>query len=195
MLRACALQFRGSWDKNLSLMEFAYNNSFHSSISMAPFEALYGKQYRTPLCWNEVGEREICGPEIIHDTNEKIKVVRDRLKATQSRQKSYAYVRRKELEFQVVLPPELSRIHNVFHVSKLRKYIADPSHVLEEQPISLQKNFSYEKEPVQILDREEQMLRNKTIPLVKVFWRSYQVEEATWESEEQMRQQYHFLFV
>ena len=82
-------------------MEFAYNNSFHSSIDMAPFEALYGKQCRTPLSWNEVGERELCGLEIIHDTNEKIKVVRDRLKAAQSRQKSYADVRRKDLEFQM----------------------------------------------------------------------------------------------
>ncbi|KAL6179158.1 hypothetical protein ACLB2K_050674 [Fragaria x ananassa] len=68
---------------------------------MAPFEALYGKQCRTPLCWNEVGERELCGPEIIHDINEKIKVVRDRLKAAQSRQKSYADVRKKDFEFQV----------------------------------------------------------------------------------------------
>ncbi|KAL6220188.1 hypothetical protein ACLB2K_007945 [Fragaria x ananassa] len=201
MLRACALQFRGSWDKNLSLMEFAYNNSFHSSIDMAPFEALYGERCRTPLCWNEVGERELCGPEIIHDTNEKIKVVKDRLKVAQSRQKSYADVRRKDLEFQVgdwvflklspwkgvvhfgkrgklspryigpyeiiervdslayqlVLPSELSKIHNVFHVSMLHKYIPDPSHVLEEQPISLQKDLSYEEEPVQILDRKEQV--------------------------------------
>ncbi|KAL6211440.1 hypothetical protein ACLB2K_016666 [Fragaria x ananassa] len=196
MLRACALQFRESWDKNISLMEFAYNNSFHSSIGMGPFEALYGKQCRTPLCWIEVGERELCGPEIIHDTNEKTKVVKDRLKAAQSRQKSYADVRMKDLEFQVgdwvflklspwkgvvhfgkrgklspryigsyeiiervgslayrlSLPPELPRIHNVFHVSMLRKYIADPSHVLEEQPISLQKDLSYEEELVQILD-------------------------------------------
>ncbi|KAL6184962.1 hypothetical protein ACLB2K_041097 [Fragaria x ananassa] len=212
MLRACALQYRGIWDKNISLIEFAYNNSFHSSIGIAPFEALYGRQCHTPLCWNKVGERELCGPEIIHDTNEKIKVVRDRLKAAQSRQKSYADVRRKDLEFQVervgslayrlVLPPELSRIHNVFHVSMLRKYIADPSHVLEEQPISLQKDLSYEEEHVQILDRKEQVLRSKSISLVKVLWRSHQVEEATWESEEQMRQQglgpgsgqAHFLF-
>ncbi|KAL6199796.1 hypothetical protein ACLB2K_029578 [Fragaria x ananassa] len=122
----------------------------------------------------DVGERELCGPEIIHDTNEKIKVVRDRLKVTQSRQKNYADVRKKDLEFQVgdwvflklspwkgvvhfVLPPELSRIHNVFHVSMLRKYIADHSHVLEEQPVSLQRNLSYEEEPVQILDRKEQV--------------------------------------
>ncbi|KAL6188816.1 hypothetical protein ACLB2K_040207 [Fragaria x ananassa] len=111
--------------------------------------------------FKDVGKN--CGPEIIHDTNEKIKVVRDRLKTAQSRQKSYADVRRKDLEFQ---------------------YIADPSHVLEERPISLQKDLSYEEEPVQILDRKEQVLRNKTIPLVKVLQRSHQVEEVTWESEE-----------
>ncbi|KAL6211008.1 hypothetical protein ACLB2K_016237 [Fragaria x ananassa] len=98
------------------------------------------------------------------------------------------------LAYRLVLPSELSRIHNVFHVSMLRKYIADPSHVLEEQPISLQKDLSYEEEPVQILDRKEQVLRSKSIPLVKVLWRSHQVEEATWESEEQMRQQYPYLF-
>ncbi|KAL6141712.1 hypothetical protein ACLB2K_060000 [Fragaria x ananassa] len=68
---------------------------------MTLLEALYGKPCRTSLCWNEVGGKELCGPELIHDTNEKIKVVRDRLKATQSRQKSYADVRRKNLEFQV----------------------------------------------------------------------------------------------
>ncbi|KAL6196604.1 hypothetical protein ACLB2K_032218 [Fragaria x ananassa] len=155
---------------------------------MAPFEALYGKQCRTPLCWNEVGERELCGPEIIHDTNEKIKVVRDRLKPAQSRQKIYADVRMKDHEFQVervgslayqlVLPPELSRIHNVFHVSMLRKYIADHSHVLQEQPISLHKDLFYEEELFQILDRKEQVLRNRAIPLVKLLWRSHQVEEA-----------------
>ncbi|KAL6191651.1 hypothetical protein ACLB2K_038041 [Fragaria x ananassa] len=238
MLRSCAMQFRGSWDKNLSLIEFAYNYSFHSSIGMAPFEALYGRQCRTPLCWNEVGENEFCGPEIIQDTNEKIKVIKDRLKAAQNRQKSYADNRRKDLEFQVgdwvflklspwkgmvhfdkreklslryigpfkviervgavayrlELPSELSRIHNVFHVSMLRRYIADPFHILQEQPISLKKNLTYEEEPVQILARKEQVLRNKAISLVKVLWRSHQIEEATWEPEQQLRQQYPYLF-
>ncbi|KAL6176048.1 hypothetical protein ACLB2K_052684 [Fragaria x ananassa] len=98
------------------------------------------------------------------------------------------------LAYRLILPPELSRIHNVFHVSMLRKYIADHSHVLVEQPISLQNDLSYEEEPVQILDRKERVLRNKVIPLVKVLWRSHQVEEATWESEEQIRQQYPYLF-
>ncbi|KAL6141676.1 hypothetical protein ACLB2K_059964 [Fragaria x ananassa] len=200
MLRSCALQFRGSRDKNLSLIEFACNNSYHSSISMAPFETLYGKQCHTLLCWNEVGEKELCGPELIHDTNEKIKVIRDRLKAPQIRfgkrgKLSPRYIgpyeiieRLGSLAYRLLLPPELSRIHNVFHVFMLRKYIVDSSHVLQEQPISLQKDLTYEEEPIQILDRNEQVLRNKTIPLVKVLWRSHQVEEATWESEDQMRQ-------
>jgi hypothetical protein len=239
MLRSCVMQFRGSWDEKLHLMEFAYNNSYHSSIGMAPHEALYGRQCRTPLCWNEVGEKEFAGPEIIFKTNENVKIIRDRLKAAQSRQKSYADNRRRDLEFQVGdqvflklspwkgvvrfgkrgklspryigpyeitervgpvayrlrLPPELSRIHDVFHVSMLRKYVADPSHILQEQPISLKKNLTYEEEPVQLLDRKEQVLRNKTISLVKVLWRSHQVEEATWEPEDQMRQQYPHLFV
>ncbi|KAL6125182.1 hypothetical protein ACLB2K_073241 [Fragaria x ananassa] len=96
--------------------------------------------------------------------------------------------------YRLELPLELSRIHNAFHVSMLRKYIADPSHVLQEQLISLKKDLTYEEEPVQIFDQNEQVLRNKTIPLVKVLWRSHQIDEATWESEEQMRQQYPYLF-
>ena len=92
------------------------------------------------------------------------------------------------------LTSELDRIHDVFHVSMLRKYIPDPSHVLTEQPVEIQKNLTYEEEPVQILDRREQVLRNKTIPLVKVLWRSHTVEEATWEHEEQRKRHYPHLF-
>ncbi|PRQ42384.1 putative nucleotidyltransferase, Ribonuclease H [Rosa chinensis] len=238
MLRACSLQFKGSWDKHLALMEFAYNNSYHSSIGMAPYEALYGKQCRTPLCWDEVGERQLIGPEIIEITTDKVKVIRERLKTAQSRQKSYADKHRKHLEFQVgdwvflklspwkgvvrfgkrgklspryigpyeiveriglvayrlALPPQLSQVHDVFHVSMLRKYITDPSHVLPAQPITLTEDLTYEEEPVQILDRREQVLRSKVIPLVKVLWRNHLIEEATWEPEDQMRQQYPHLF-
>ncbi|KAL6199883.1 hypothetical protein ACLB2K_029665 [Fragaria x ananassa] len=106
----------------------------------------------------------------------------------------YEIIERVALAYWLVLHPELSMIHNVFHVFMLRKYIVDPSHVLQEQPISLQKDLPYEEEPIHILDRKEQVLRNKSILLVKVLWRSHQVEEATWESEEQMRQQYPYLF-
>ena len=92
--------------------------------------------------------------------------------------------------YRLDLPEELSRVHNVFHISMLRKYVLDPSHVLEALEIELRDDLSYEEQPVQILGREEKELRNKTISLVKVLWRNHLVEEATWEREDQMRSQY-----
>ena len=192
MLRACVLDLKGSWETHLPLIEFAYNNSYHSSIEMAPFEALYGRRCRSPICWNEVGERKLLGPELVQLTTEKIQLIRERLLAAQSRQKSYADNRRRDLEFQVgdhvflkvspskgvmrfgnkgklsqryigpfeildrvgnvsyrlALPPVLSHIHNVFHVSVLRKYMPDPSHVLEYEPINVREDLSYEEQPV-----------------------------------------------
>ena len=219
-------------------MEFASNNSYPTSIGMAPYEALYGRKCRTLVCWDKVGERKLVGPEIVQVTCDKIKVIRDRLKIAQDRQKSYADNHRRDLKFEVgdmvflrispwkgvlrfgkrgklspryirpyriverigevayrlELPSDLDRIHDVFHVSMLRKYIPDPSHVLTEQPMEIQEKLTYEEEPVQILDRREQVLCNKTIPLVKVFWRSHTIEEATWEPEAQMRRHYPQLF-
>ncbi|KAL0549347.1 hypothetical protein IC582_013828 [Cucumis melo] len=101
MLRACALEFPGSWDSHLHLMEFAYNNSYQATICMAPFEALYGKCCRSPVCWGEVGEQRLMGPELVQSTNEAIQKIRSRMHTAQSRQKSYADVRRKDLEFEV----------------------------------------------------------------------------------------------
>ena len=85
------------------------------------------------------------------------------------------------LAYRLALPPEMEKMHNVFHVSQLRKYIPDPSHVLSYSPLPLQEDLSYAVEPVQILDRKEKVLRNKAIPLVKVLWRSQEIEETTWE--------------
>ena len=99
-----------------------------------------------------------------------------------------------EVAYRLELPSDLDRIHDVFHVSMLRQYIPDPSHVLTEQPEEIQENLTYEEEPLQILNRREQVLRYKTIPLVKVLWRSHIIEEATWEPEAQMRHQYPHLF-
>ena len=89
MLGACVLDLKGSWASHLPLVEFAYNNSYHSSIKATPYEALYGRKCRSPICWDEVGERKILGPEIIQRTCEKVNIIRDRLRAAQSRQKSY----------------------------------------------------------------------------------------------------------
>ena len=92
--------------------------------------------------------------------------------------------------YKLKLPPELSRIHDTFHVSMLRKYILDPSHVLREQLVQLKENLTYEETHVQIVDRKEQVLRSKVIPLFKVLWKNHEREEATWEPEAQMRRQY-----
>ncbi|KAH0710891.1 hypothetical protein KY284_012318 [Solanum tuberosum] len=101
MLRACVLELKGSWDDHLPLIEFAYNNSYHSSIGMAPFEALYGRRCRSPVGWFEVGEVALLGPDLVMDALEKVRMIRERLKTAQSRQKSYADVRRRDLEFKV----------------------------------------------------------------------------------------------
>ncbi|KAL0546138.1 hypothetical protein IC582_016044 [Cucumis melo] len=238
MLRACALEFPGSWDSHLHLMEFAYNNSYQATIGMAPFEALYGKCCRSPVCWDEVGEQRLMGPELVQSTNEAIQKIRSRMHTAQSRQKSYADVRRKDLEFEIgdkvflkvapmkgvlrferrgklsprfvgpfeilerigpvayrlALPPSLSTVHDVFHVSMLRKYVSDPSHVVDYEPLEIDENLSYVEQPVEVLAREVKTLRNKQIPLVKVLWRNHRVEEATWEREDDMRSRYPELF-
>ena len=95
------LDFKGYWVKYLPLVEFVYNNSFQASIGIAPYEALYGRKCRTPVCWNEVGERKLNIEELIKISIEKIQVVKERLKVAQDRQKSYVDTRWKDLEFEV----------------------------------------------------------------------------------------------
>ncbi|GJY41954.1 putative reverse transcriptase domain-containing protein [Tanacetum coccineum] len=101
MLRACVLDFGKSWDRHLPLVECSYNNSYHISIKAAPFEVLYGRKCRSPICWAEVGDSQLTGPEIIHETTEKIVQIKSRIQAAHDFQKSYVDVRRKPLEFQV----------------------------------------------------------------------------------------------
>ncbi|GJZ94846.1 putative reverse transcriptase domain-containing protein [Tanacetum coccineum] len=110
MLRACVLDFRKNWDRHLPLVEFSYNNSYHTSIKAAPFEALYGRKCRSPMCWAEVGtikkiiqitDAHLTGPAIIHETTEKIVQIKSRIQAARDRKKSYANIRRKPMVFQV----------------------------------------------------------------------------------------------
>ncbi|GJY45595.1 putative reverse transcriptase domain-containing protein [Tanacetum coccineum] len=101
MLRACVIDFGNGWEGHLPLIEFSYNNSYHTSIKAAPFEALYGQKCRSPVCWAEVRDARLTGPELVHETTEKIVQIKHRMQAARDRQKSYADVRRKPLEFQV----------------------------------------------------------------------------------------------
>ncbi|EOY31823.1 Uncharacterized protein TCM_039092 [Theobroma cacao] len=152
MLRACVIDFTGSWDKHLPLVEFVYNNSFQSSIGVAAYKALYGRKCRTPLYWDEVGERKLINVELIDLTNDKIKVIQERLKTTQDSVIRFARQGKLNLRYigpfriiekigpvayRLELPPKLDRIHNVFHVLMLKKYVPDPSHILETPPIEL----------------------------------------------------------
>jgi hypothetical protein len=101
MLRACVLQYDKNWDKCLPLAEFSYNNSYQTSLKIAPFEALYGRRCQTPLSWSQTGERKIFGSDLVTEAEDKVKTIQTNLKAAQSRQKSYADMRRRTLQFQV----------------------------------------------------------------------------------------------
>ncbi|KAJ9564288.1 hypothetical protein OSB04_000254 [Centaurea solstitialis] len=238
MLQACVLDFGGSWESHLPLVEFSYNNSFHASIGMPPYEMLYGRRCRTPICWGEVGQRELGSTEIVQRTTESIQQIRERLKAAQSRQKSYADKRRSDLEFcvgdkvllkvspwkgvirfrnrgklgprfigpfeivarvgkvayRLELPPELSQIHDTFHVSQLRKCLADESAFVPLEDIEVDERLNYAEKPIAVLERKTKTLRNKEIWIVKVQWEHQKGSEWTWEPEDEMRRNHPELF-
>ena len=238
MLRACVLDHKGSWEEHLPLVEFSYNNNYQASIQMAPYEALYGRQCRSPLCWTKVGESSIIGLDLIRDTSEKVSLIRQCLLTAQSQQKSYADVRCRPLEFEVgdhvflkvmpkkgvvrfdkrdklsprfigpfeilkrigtvayrlALPPRMTGVQEVFHVSMLRKYTPHPAHVVDWGQIEVDTDGTFEEGPVCILDSGDQVLRHKTMRLVRILWRHYGVEESMWEREDTMRATYPFLF-
>ncbi|GKE16401.1 putative reverse transcriptase domain-containing protein [Tanacetum coccineum] len=154
MLRACVLDFGKGWDRHLPLVEFSYNNSYHTSIKTALFEALYGPKCRSPICWAEVGDSQLTGPKIIHETTAKIVQIKSSIQAASDRQKSYADVKVSPwkgvirfgkqgklnphyigpfkiiakvgtVAYQLELPEQLSRVHSTFHVSKLKKCRAE----------------------------------------------------------------------
>jgi hypothetical protein len=238
MLRACALNFGGSWEDHLPLAEFSYNNSYQSSIQMAPYEALYGRKCRSPICWFETGENKEFTPDYIKERQDVIEVIRDRLKIAQSRQKSYADLKRRDWEpkvgdmvylkvspmkglkrfgvkgklspryigpfkiisqnrgtaFELELPAQLSQVHNVFHVSQLRKCLKAPDDPITYEEIELQSDLTYVERPEKILEVQWKKLRNRAIKYCKVQWQHHPEREATWETEEELRKSYPEMF-
>ncbi|GJZ26521.1 putative reverse transcriptase domain-containing protein [Tanacetum coccineum] len=166
MLRACVIDFGKGWDRHLPLVEFSYNNSYHTSIKAAPFEALYGQKCRLPICWPEIKKR---------------------IQAARNRQKSYANRRRKPLEFEVgdkilakvgtlayqlELLKQLSRVHSTFHVSNFKKCFVDEPLAIPLDEIQINDKLNFIEEPVEIIDREVKRLKQSHIPNVKIRWNS-----------------------
>ncbi|GJY14935.1 putative reverse transcriptase domain-containing protein [Tanacetum coccineum] len=188
MLRACVLDFGKGWDRYLPLVEFLYNNSYHTTIKAVSFEALYGHKCRSPICWAEVGDSQLIAPEIIHETTEKIIQIKSRIQAARDRQKSYANVRRKPLEFQLgdkvmlkVSPWKGVIPHSTFHVSNLKKCQSDETLAISLDEIQLDDKLHFIEEPVEIMDREVKRLKQSRIPIVKVRWNSWRGPKLTWE--------------
>jgi hypothetical protein len=197
---------------------------------MSPFEALYGRKCRTPLYWDQIGERQFFGPELIQEAEEQVRIIWENLRVAQTRQKIYANNRRRSLEFeegdhvylkvtplrgmrrfkvkgklsprfigpfrifrrvgemayQLELPDSLSDVHNVFHVSQLKKCLRVPEEQLPMEELIVQGDLTYIEYPIKILDTLARVTRNKVIKMCKVQWSHYGEDEATWEREEEL---------
>ncbi|GKD26329.1 putative reverse transcriptase domain-containing protein [Tanacetum coccineum] len=200
MLRACMINFGSSWDRHLPLVEFSYNNSNHESIKAAPYEALYGRKCRSPVCWSEVRDSQLTGPEMIRETTENIIQIKSRLLTTRSRQKSYADRRFKPLEYKVVdmVLLKVSPWKGVVYFGKRKKLspqmLAEGDIVVPMDEIQLDDKLHMIEEPVEIIDREVKRLKQSRIPIVKVRWNSQRGPEFTWEREDQIKNKYPHLF-
>ncbi|GJZ60261.1 putative reverse transcriptase domain-containing protein [Tanacetum coccineum] len=203
MLRAYVINFGGNWDVYLPLAEFSYNNSYHSSIQCTPFEALYGRKCRLPVLWAKIGESSLIRPELVQETTNKVVLIKEKLKAMRDHQKSYADNRRPfeilerigPVAYRLRLPEELSSVHDTFHVSNLKKCLADANLHVPLDEIKIDKTLRFVEEPVEIMDREVRSLKRSKISLVKVCWNSKHGPEFTWEREDHMKSKYPQLFV
>ncbi|KAK1609036.1 hypothetical protein QYE76_032709 [Lolium multiflorum] len=212
-------------------------------LQMAPFEALYGRKCRTPLNWSEVGESQVFGPDVLREAEEKVHKIREYLKTAQSRQKSYADKRRREMTFeigdfvylkvsplkgmqrfqlkgklapryvgpfkvlsrrgevsyQLELPEEMAAVHNVFHISLLRKCLEVPEKTevfknIDHRSVDINTDLTYREVPIRILEEAYRTTRTRSIKFLKIQWSNHTEDEATWEREEDMKKEYPDLF-
>jgi hypothetical protein len=239
MLRACALKHGGSWDKSLPYAEFSYNNSYQASLKMPPFEALYGRKCRTPLYWSEIGERQLFGADIIREAEKQVQIIRENLRIAQSRQKSYADGKRRDVVFQegdyvylkvsaikglhrfkvkgklsprfigpfkilervaevayrLELPVQLADVHDVFHISQLKKGFGHhDKEPLPLEDLNVKEDLTIVEHPIRILETMTRVTMNSVIKMCKVQWSNHAEDEATWEREDELKAEFPDLF-
>ncbi|GKB23535.1 putative reverse transcriptase domain-containing protein [Tanacetum coccineum] len=207
MLRECVMDFKKGYDRHLLLIEFSYNNSYHTTIKDAPFEALYGRKCRSPICWVEVGDAQLTGLEIVHETTEKIIQIKHRLQVS----RVIRFGKRGKLNpryigpfkilakvgtvaYRLELPEQLSHVHSTFHVSNLKKCLSNEPLAIPLDEIYVDDKLNFIEEPIEIMDREVKRLKKSRIPIEKVRWNSRRGPEYTWEREDQMQKKYPHLF-
>nr|GEZ42576.1 putative reverse transcriptase domain-containing protein [Tanacetum cinerariifolium] len=200
MLRACVIDFGKGWDRHLPLVEFSYNNSYHTSIKVAPFEALYGQKCRSPICCVEVGDAQLTGLEIVHETNEKIIQIKKRIQVARKLNPRYIgpfkiLAKIGTLAYRLELPEQLSRVHSTFHVFNMKKCFVDESLSIPLEEIQIDDKLYFIEEPVEIIDQEVKWLKQSRIPIMKVRWNSRRGPEFTWEHEDKMKKKYPHLSV
>jgi hypothetical protein len=205
---------------------------------MAPFEALYGRKYRTLLFWNQTGETQVFVQDVLRDTEKQVRMIRHNLRVAQSRQKSYADTQRRELVFeigdyvyqkvspmrsvrrfnmkgklapryvgpfkilercgevayQLELPVSLLGVHDVFHMSQLKKCLRIPKEQIPLEELTVKEDLTYDEFSVKILETAERVTRSQIIKMCKVQWNQYTEDKATWEREEGLRKTYPQLF-
>ncbi|GJZ48910.1 putative reverse transcriptase domain-containing protein [Tanacetum coccineum] len=157
MLRACVLDFGKGWDRHLLLVEFSYNNSYHTSIKAAPFEEFYGHKCRSPICWAEVGDSQLTGPEIILEKTEKIVQIKSRIQTAHDHQRA--------------MPTPFKIIS--------KKCMSDETLAIPLDEIQIDEKLHFIEEPVKIMDCEVKRLKQSRIPIVKVRWNSRRGPEFT----------------
>nr|GEZ18300.1 putative reverse transcriptase domain-containing protein [Tanacetum cinerariifolium] len=178
MLRACVIDFGKGGVKHLPLVDY------HASIKAAPYEALYGRKCRSPVCWAEVGESQLTGPELIQETTEKIVLIKQKMQAAQDRQKNYANRKRRPMEFEI-------RDRVMLKVSPWKGVVR---FVMPLEGVHIDDRLQFVEEPIEIMEREIKRLKRSQIPLVKVCWNSRRGPEFTWEREDSFKKKYPHLF-
>nr|GEW07492.1 putative reverse transcriptase domain-containing protein [Tanacetum cinerariifolium] len=186
--------------------------TYHASIKAKPYEALYGRKCRSPVCWAEVGESQLTSPELIQETTKMIVLIKQRMQASQDRQKNYADRNKRgklnpryvgpfkvlakvgKVAYKLELPQELSRVHHTFHVSNLKKCYSDEPLVMPLEGVHVDDTLQFVEEPVEIIEQEIKRLKQSRIPLVKVRWNSRRGPEFTWERKDSFKKKYLHLF-